>query len=629
MLKRILNASLIVSLFLVIPAVSLGYTDTRTGNITSSYSASLSSTLLEQKPEVCSEPRTVSKLIGSTPGNCSCDTGQYGGGQCYCSGATETYEDTVIADCLKESVFEDCNLACNHTNNFNYSFKYEVYQNNTWNSIANTQAHKCEEIRLTFTPIADWGASFNKACTQKSDFQNYTKTISVTTRNSTVTVPPTDILDCSGQDDCLSKGSESQLSTDVFGKGVQQIPANWIETTQNSLTGTSANLSCANGVCEAYRSDNYNLSATAPGSVYYGQCRGYDMTVKTPATNIGAVTSTATIPIVNRPPDVTVTAAKTSLMPDEETLVTCVATDQDCFDDAAHKDKITKIRWTCTDINGDSNNCFMWKGQTGIFTQGGFTQDLVLSERDNPYTATALFKASVKSNYIIRCEAWDDEDEGNNSDGAGLTGIGVIPSNSNFCAIISDDNGGDSTVCGDDQEVKYAAYFSSIESINPVKYKWKCSQDDTTIEETTTPNIACSYDKAGTYTPSLSIIGSNGVETQCVNQTSTKIAYDSKCDVSVRKAGSSNNYSDNVEIDSSDSLEAVVNKECLTGGTITWEVTNGTVTKQDNKSAEIKPNSISGTLKIKAQVTTTDGKTTTCSEASASIDDGTGVRFGE
>lgn len=596
MLKNVLKASLLVALVLVIPKIGNCLTDTKTGNISSSFSASLTSTLLEQKPEVCGSSQTVSSLISSVP---TC-------GGCGGCTTTETYEDMVLANCLKESIYQDCGLTCNHVNNYNYSFLYEINQNNAWNALANTEAHKCEKIRVTFNPIADWGATLDNACVQRSDSQSYTKTISVSNRTVTVTVPPTNILTCASQDDCLSQATESQLNTNIYGKGVQQIPANWVTTTQNSLTGSDTNLSCANGNCEAYEGGNYSLTATAPGSVYYGQCRGFDMTLNTPGANIGAVASTITAPIINRPPTGSVTISNNSFMPEQEVQVTCNVTDPDCANDAAHMDKIARIRWICVDSNGINTNCFMRKTQTGTFAQGGFADEIPTAERSNPYTAYAYFKSTANGNYNITCEAWDDDLNASRSSVVGTTNVGVVPASGAYCAILPDEEGGSvNTVCGESQKVNYNAYYSGEDPA--AKYVWKCSDTGETVE-TIVPKVSCSYGSVGTYTPTLSIITKGGKTlSTCASQTKTEVKKEPQCQVKLNQTSAA----------PTETVNATLDRQCFTGGTVTWEVPNGTKTQEDNNSAVIKFNS-QGDQTVKAQVTTSTG-TLNCGVANINI----------
>ena len=485
-------------------------------------------------------------------------------------------------------------------------------------------------------------------------------------------VPPTNILACSGQDNCLSQATEYSLTAETFGRGVQQTPADFVASAQNSLTSSNNTLfPCANGICRTNTSGTYSLSATATQSIYYGQCRGYGTTVNTPGQVIPAVTSALNnVQINNRPPVATVNIASDPITVNQEVNVTCDIVDpDDCTD------RIARIRWTCVDSNGQSGNCFLWRADTGAWTQGTTSQDLVPSERTNPFRATTIFRAGVAGNYAITCEAWDD-DVNNPLSGTGMDGVvvtggnncgqdsvcnpncnppdpdcahcgqdgvcvqgcnppdpdcnncgqngvcnpncnppdpdcqGVIGAHSGYCAVISDEGETNNTVCGGSGESKYRAYFSGME---PAAYKWQCSANDA-VKETTDPSLTCSYSSTGSYTPALSIVDSRGTETKCSALTSTSVRNSSGCQVELRKSGSENDYKSNVSITLPEQVEARINRQCLSGGTTKWEVGNATLVSQDNNSAEINYN-VSGNAQVKAQVTTPDGRTTQCDAA--------------
>ncbi|MFH1183245.1 MAG: hypothetical protein V1690_03215 [Candidatus Moraniibacteriota bacterium] len=522
---------------------------------------------------------------------------------------------------------QECTLVCGSSNSYSYTFdyKYNPPGGSDWVALGQGSVNKCQQIKVNFSAIGDWGNTLNKTCTEKTPEIPVVLVFGNVTNIMAICIPPTDILACSGQDDCLAKGTEYTLTPDTFGKGVQKVPADFVAQTEKSLTSSNPYMKCTNGICVSYTSGSFPLSATAPASSYFGQCRGYGTTVNTPETPMPAVTSGTSVNIVNRAPVPTVSFAKNPIAPNEEVNVTC-----DIVDPDECSDKIAKVKWTCTDSNGQSNNCLLWKEQTGVWNTGSAVQEMIASERSNPYRATAMFKAGVSGNYAVTCEAWDDDVE-NPLSGTGINGItvaqncvadgicnincpadpdcdyGVVSSKSSFCALLSDS--GETTICDGKGSINYKAYFSDLE---PQSYQWKCSKNGT-VKTSTTPNVSCDYDQPGTYLPSLSIVSADGKETACVTQTSATVASDSKCKVEVRKAGSGDEYSSSVNIQSGDTIEAKIIRQCLKGGKVSWNITDETVNQ-----VKVKINS-GGDRPVQASITQDNGQTTVCGEADLSV----------
>lgn len=522
-------------------------------------------------------------------------------------------------------------INCSHTNNYSYNFQYNISQGNTWNLLSSSTAHKCEQIKLIFTPNAEWLASMAAG----HGSQPFTFTF---------LSPPTNFLACADQTDCLSKATEASLTNDTFGKGVQKVPADFVAQTEKSLISSNAYMQCTNGICTSYTSGSFPLSATAPANSYFGQCRGFGLTINTPEVAVPSVTSGTTVAIVNRPPVPTVSFAKNPIAPNEEVDVTC-----DIVDPDECSDKITKVKWICTDSNGLSTNCSLWKAGTGEWTTGTTTQDIVSSEQTNPFRANAKFRATIAGNYAVTCEATDN-DANNPLTGTGIAGItvvenclqdgicnascpsdpdcGVIPAKTGYCALLSQDEGSDKTLCDESEKSNYVAYTSGFE---PLSYQWKCDSSDKDFTPTSKAEFSCSYqyDTNGnnTHLPVLQITYKGGSQPfECVTQTQTTVAKEGKCKVEVAKKGSSE-YKSEIDITSGEQVNARIDKECVKSGSTTWEFVNGSTDKKDNDTAtEINFNVSATAGQVKAQITTQDGTTTTCDEAEVNIKEK--VKFG-
>jgi len=522
---------------------------------------------------------------------------------------------------------QSCVVSCSSGNSYAYTFDYErdLSGSGDWSLLGDGNVNKCDPIKVKFSAIGSWGNALNKDCTGQTP-------VTATLPSPTLS---TDILACLGQDDCLSKTAEYSLTPETWGKGVQKVPADFVAQTEKSLTSSNPYLKCVNGICVSYTSGSFPLTAAAPASSYFGQCRGYGATVNTPEAAVPAVSSNTVVTIANRPPVPTVSFEKNPIAPNEEVNVTC-----DIVDPDECSDKITKVKWTCADSNGNSNNCFVWKEQTGQFTAGGAVQDLVSSEQNNPYRATAKFKATQTGNYAVTCEATDN-DANNPLTGTGINGItvvqscaadgicnsscpsdpdcayGVIPAHNGYCAVISPGGGGNNQLCGKNRKVDYEAYYSGID---PTAYRWKCSAD-APVTETADPKIACSYGDPGSYLPSLSIVDKNGTETGCVTQTSTTVVGEGNgsCQLEIRPAGTGDDFASKLtRIKAQDQIEAKIDRTCVSGGATKWTVTGGSAVNQNSGSALVEFNA-QGAGSIKAEITTPDGKTYDCGTVNVKV----------
>lgn len=546
-----------------------------------------------------------------------------------------------------------CSLTCNHRNVYDYDFKYEVSQEGRWKPLSSSNVNKCDQIKLKFNPKSEWSGSLTQKCTTQETAIpcSLTDKLGVWGCLDDGYVAPASLFSCEDQNSCLAQSIEYALGSNSFGKGVQKVPVGFVEETEHSLSSSDPDLKCADGNCVSYTSGEFSLNAMASATSYFGQCRGYGAVMNTPEAVVPAVTSNTRVTIVNHAPTPTVSFEKNPININEETNVTCDVVDPDeC------SDKIAKIKWTCTDSNGQSDDCYFLKQGAENWRQGSTTQNIDFSEQSNPYRAVAEFRAAQAGSYAVTCEAIDN-DANNPLGGTGIAGVqvvgkcggdgicnpdcnpvdpdcshcgsdsvcvqgcdpvdsdcGVVAVHSSYCALLAEEGGSSIDICDNAGEAKYTAYFSGID---PAAYKWKCSADQST-QDSTKSNVTCSYNSSGSYLPSLAIVDKNGKETQCVTQTSTTVIKDSKCSVHVRKAGSEDDYKNNIVLGIADQLEAVVNKQCLKEGNIKWDISNARIVSQNGNSAKLEFNS-AGSSQVKAQIIAPDGKATDCGEADVDI----------
>lgn len=495
-----------------------------------------------------------------------------------------------------------CNYSCDQKDDYKYEIRYENKVNNSFDLLDTTNVSKCADIRSVFTPSAEWFGTLSHNC----GFHGGDKLFTVDTIS-----PPTDLLTCTDQAGCLNSATEASLTSTTFGKGIQNIPATFVSTVQSSLNaGQDPDVKCANGICDAYASGTHKLSVNIPANSYLGQCRGAagsetveGKTVNTPEVKINtaevsvpAATSNLNFNVVNRAPVVNVSFAKTVITPDESVQVTCDAVDPDsCVD------KIVKIKWNCYNNQGQQTNCFFldnnqtWRANT-------VSQELSDSQASNPYRATATFKATASGGYAVSCEATDD-DANNPLTGIGVAGVSVgnggqVPYSFKFCSLLSNE-GANQTICGNTATANYTAYQSGIDAD---QYEWKCSNNDTAQLGGTSKQ--CSYSSAGTYTPSLRIHDKASNQwIDCTTQSNTKISSQQTCKVGLRKAGTTDGFTGQINVKLGDEVEAKITRECMNRGDVTWNIQNGAPIGDTNKeSIKLKFNAAGiGSVKASTQ----------------------------
>jgi|GEM_PF-1965636 len=479
---------------------------------------------------------------------------------------------------IDRCVFTKLRYQCDHEDDYRYDFLYQIFQNQNWVNIADTAAHKCENVRLSFSPSAEWFASLTKKLPEPGIIPLFDSSAS----------PPTSLLACSDQSSCLGNTTEYQLTTETWGKGVQKVPANFIENTQNSLSGSDGNVRCSNGACTAYSGGEHIFSATVPANSYFGQCRGYDQTLNNPEAIIPAATSSFRLNILNRPPVANLSFAKNPISIGEETQVTCDIVDpDDC------SDKIAKVKWNCFNSSGQQTNCF-FLGSSGVWQQGAVTEDISSDKMANPYRATMTFKGIQAGGYAVTCEAFDN-DANNPSSGLGAGTIGVTSSNEDennggeiaanmkFCTVLTDE-GSNKNVCSTAGKVELQAYHSGME---PDKFEWKCSSSDNAHLGTNVED--CNYPQEGTYSPALRVHDSESNEwINCTSQAKVKVTSKKTCLMGVRKAGSNNEFTKELQVNAGDEIEAKVDRECLNSGEVSWNIGNADKVSEEKDQGAIR-----------------------------------------
>ena len=512
------------------------------------------------------------------------------------------------------SIFEQTSADCATQNIYNYSFKYGLKKMDSAQPVS--KINKCDQINLIFYPIADWGSSMSMRYTQRTEDVMWPPP-------SSDHSPSADFLSCTGADDCMSKAKEYQLTPDTWGKGAQQVSANFVSETQNTLAGNSPTITCQNGICSVYSGGNYVLNTSVAQSNFYAQCRGFGLTLNTPGVTVPVITSNLNLNVVNLSPKSSVAFSKDNIAQNEEVTATCDIADPDCQSDPAHQDKIVKVKWSCFDYKGQSTDCYF--GKDGIWTEGNTTEEIAEETATNPYRSTVKFKSPKEGGFAVLCEG-SDNDVNSQSSGIGVAGVavknpnntnsndnGVIAASMKFCSVLSD-SGMKKTVCGDKATLDYKAYAYGVE---PDQYEWKCKKDDSSVIRTESAN--CSYDKMGTYAPTLRVhdkksnswldCSSANVEAKITNQNS--------CKVLVRISGSKSDFGDSQKSYLQNQIEAKVIGECINPEGVTWSTDNGNGTKiSQNKNKSLWKFSSAVPSSIKASIGGTQ-----CAEAKIDVSD--------
>lgn len=494
---------------------------------------------------------------------------------------------------------------CTHKNVYTYGLRYDMAENGKVNPIAATEAHKCQEITLNLTPNSEWFQTLTKSSDNVTAVNNV-----VPLSHDMFVSPPTDILACSDQTNCLASAIKHNTGEKLsdgqggvfWGKGAQKISSDFISGAQKSINaGDDTNIKCTDGKCLAYLSGPHTFKSTIPSSSYFGQCGNDLIAVDLPETSIPAISTASVINVFNRPPSVQVSFNKTQIAKNEEIEAVCDVVDPDSC-----SDKIIKIKWKCFNSSGDATACFF--GKNGIWKAGDLLEEIPESSATSSYRATANFKVGVDGNYAVSCEAWDNDKVALNSGGqsgsssstglAGLTVGDVIAAEMNFCAIIPDSEETDKTACGETGKAKFKAYSFGIDSQS---YVWQCSKDAKS-ETSTEDKKECNYSSQGSFLPSLKIVDKNGKEHVCTSTSNIKVTNSSKCKVLSRALGSTDDYSSSLQIQEGNEVESVYRTECFKASETKWNVSGGSTTSSEENKVKTKWNvsgdgSIGATLK--------------------------------
>lgn len=484
--------------------------------------------------------------------------------------------------CYDNNLYEDCTLFCNNNNNYTYNFDYEVKKNHSdaWKPLEKKDLFKCDTVKSKFSVIGDWGATLEKKCAEV--WRNIVVYSACWSHS-----PPTDIIECSGKEDCLYKARGYTLTPEYSGKGVQQVPANFVSGVEKSLVSDNSGTVCSDGVCPINKEGKYNLTMKAPETMYYGQCKGYGMTLEPDGTKIPEATGSLALDVVNRAPTTTISFSNKNSKINEEVDVYC-----DAFDPDDCVDKISKVTLSCQDSKGDTSGCLIYDPSVGTLGSS-LVKEIGSTNQTNPFRLAAKFKVTKPGSYMVICNAMDNNgtsstypngtDDGS---GIGVNGVtvkedgttvngGVIDSSMNFCALVADKGAG-SPVCDSKSDIKLSA--EAMYNLNPVKYQWRCGDgENEEWKDTTEGKYTCSYPQAGTFVPALRVVSKDGKTTDCKLQGKIKITAEKSCRVEARKANTTEEFSDKVIIKAGDSVETRVKQECLGKLPITWSAAGGSI----------------------------------------------------
>ncbi len=509
--------------------------------------------------------------------------------------------------------YEDCSVFCKNANNYTYSFNYEKKKNgsdNPWSGVETKNSlFKCDDLKISFSAIGDWGSTFDKVCVEAE----HARITSPKVYHHGYT-PPTDILECSGQDNCLEKAKEHVLNPATFGKGVQQVPANFISGVEKSLSVDNTASVCKDGSCFINKEGKYTFSVSVPQTSYYGQCRGYGFTAIPEKKDIPAMVSNFSTDVVNRAPVTTISFSAKNSKINEEVDVYCEAFDpDDCVD------KISKVTLSCQDKDGNATGCQIYDPSSGVLNTT-LIKEIPSANQTNPFRLAAKFKVTKPGSYVVICNAADNNgtsstypDGSDDGNGVGVNGVtvkedgtavngGVIDSSMNFCALVPEKGAG-APVCDSKSDIKLSA--EAMYNLNPVKYQWKCGEgENEEWKDTTDGKYTCSYTQAGTFAPALRVTDKSGKTVDCKLQNKIKLTGEKSCRVEVRKADTTEDFSDKVIIRAGDSVEARVKQECLGKLPITWAAAGGSIGGTSDGLTTIKFNA-AGEKSIGAKMTKT------------------------
>ena len=528
--------------------------------------------------------------------------------------AVTTYGGELLDLYFARFAYDECYDTCNHENKYTYTFDYEVNKDGQWVSLPSSTVNKCESLKVNFNSDSEWFGSLAPICSQGYEYASFSWGS-----------PPTNSIECVNQDDCLSKATEYSLTSESKGKGVQQISSNFIDGVNKSLKSNNETLvKCENGICTTWVSGNVSLSSKVPQTAYFGQCTGHGVTIVPAGANIPEVTSNLDLNIQNRAPVASVTLSRDNISVGEEIEATCNIVDpDDC------SDKIATVKWSCYNENNQKVDCFFNK--EGVWKEGSTIRDIPTLEQSNPYQSKIKVKVAKEGGYAIVCEGTDN-DPNNPLTGIGIAGLGTtITSTSNandngaiaamtkYCAIISDE-GSEKTVCDTNAKITYKAYTTLL---NPGEYRWACSNETLTSGGATKE---CSYSSPGEYTPKLEVLDKkDNTWVECSPLASLKVNQEGSCKIKARKVGGEE-YSTTLTANLGDRIEAKVERECLSDGSINWNASPLTalLSKEGNTiNLELTE---SGNTTLGATIVK-DGKTYDC--GNVGLDIKTKVEFGQ
>ena len=519
---------------------------------------------------------------------------------------------------------------CNHKNVYTYGLRYDITQDGKTMPISITEPHKCEEIKMAFSPSSEW-------------FQSMTMTSEDVTKMNIDVVPfshdmfvspPTNILNCADQASCLNLATKQILEGTTFGKGAQKVASDFVENAQKSINaGSDNNIKCLDGKCTAYLSGNHNFNSTIPVSSYFGQCGNDFTTVDLPEAAIPSVKNTSIINIINRPPLISVSMSQEDNNLGDEAVAIC-----DVIDPDTCSDKISKIKWYCFNDKNQKVNCYFKKD--GGWEEGTMTEEFSEEKQSSQCRSEVKFKADVEGVYAVVCEG-SDNDSNSMSSGRGLkaakfgncgqNGIcnknctepdpdcaGVLAEKFKFCSVLFGNGSTNTTICGNSAEANLSVFKSeTIEDANISKYAWDCGNGEG-IKETLGSSLKCLFGKEGSYVPKLKIYYKNGDEpTECSTENSlVKVASSAKCSVLARPLGSSGEYLKSLKIGAGQSIEAKIDRECTKDETTVWSTDGNKLGVTTNNKVTVKYQSGGiGYIKAKIGATECEGANITIEEA--------------
>ena len=549
-----------------------------------------------------------------------------------------------------------CSLACNQENKYNYTFKYSTNKNTDWSLCSDNdfdlenktyKAQKCENIKMTFSPQAEWFSTLNSRCASGKNYQ-----ISFLS-------PPTPFIDCANKNSCLSQAQEYNMNDGSLAKGVQQVPTDFIAKTESSLSSNdSTHFPCTNNICTPNTSGDYSLSTTAPESSYFGQCRGSGLVITPEGANIPAVKSSIKVNVINQAPVPVVCFSKESIEANEEITATC-----DIVDPDECSDKIARVKWSCKDSSGNSNACLFLK--TDQWTASSITKDIVSSEQSNPYQSVVKFKVSKSGTYAVTCEATDNDDHNP------LTGTAVNSISSNSCGsdgICNEACPYDPDCCVDPyclpycpgygnpscvipagscivtrtkpelnvnkvkllEEVDYLA--SVLGGNNPIGYNWYCDKNSSNLTNHSSSEREdkqiCNYSDEGNYEPKVSYQYKDEkgiIRTQdCVNVQGVGVEVSKEIGQGEKSATACNISANSLEIKKGNfvklELKTTPDDANLSGLTVTWTVDGKITVLKGDKPLNLQMTKAGSTL-IEAKIKNTNGIEISCSSTSIEVKD--------